>query len=244
MSACEGDVCTPAQKPKLDAKSDAAATTNKEENKGKVVKIDIISDNICPWCYVGKKRLEKALKQVDPNKAKIEINWRPFFLDPTLPKPGVDKMAHYAKKFGKQRAAQMLPHMKEVGKADGINFSYGGKIGNTMNSHRLVEFAKQKGKQNEMIDTLFAYYFEQERDIADDAVLVEAATKAGLDKAEVTKFLAGDEFRHHVEEDVQKAHSDNDVSGVPYFVIDGKYEFSGAQEPEVFTSIFKKIGAL
>jgi len=242
MAQCEGDVCTPAQKPKLDASADVKADANREEGKGRVVKIDVISDNICPWCYVGKRRLEKAMKQVPAGKARFEVNWLPFFLDPTLPKPGVDKMAHYTKKFGKQRAEMMLPHMKEVGLSEGIRFSYGGKIGNTLNSHRLVEFAKQKGRQNEMIDTLFAFYFEQERDIADDAVLVEAAVKAGLDKAEVTKFLASDEFKAQTLKEVEEAH-EKDVSGVPYFIIDGKYEFSGAQEPDTFLSIFKKIGA-
>jgi predicted DsbA family dithiol-disulfide isomerase len=203
------------------------------------VKVDIVSDNICPWCFVGKRRFEKVLKQLDPQKVKVEVNWRPFFLDRTLPAPGKNKLEHYAKKFGKARTDQMLPHMKNVGKEEGINFSYGGKIGNTMNSHRLVEFAKKQGKQDAMIEVLFAFYFEQEKDISDDAVLIEAGTKVGLDKDEVAKFLKGNEFK----DEIEKQTEDSGVSGVPHFIFDNKYEFSGAQDPEFLLSVFKKLGA-
>jgi predicted DsbA family dithiol-disulfide isomerase len=187
---------------------------------------------------VGKRRLEKAVSKLDPKKVKVEVNWLPFFLDRTLPTPGKNKLEHYHKKFGKARTEQMLPHMVQTGKREGINFNYGGKIGNTLNSHRLIELAKKKGKLDGMIETLFSYYFEQEKDISDDAVLVEAAVKVGMDKDEVAKFLKSDEMK----DEIEKMTEESGISGVPHFIVDNKFEFSGAQDPEFILSVFRRLG--
>jgi len=188
---------------------------------------------------VGKRRLERAIAHLDESKVKVEVNWLPFYLDPNLPTPGKDKMTHYVNKFGKQRTDMMLPHMKNVGLEEGISFSYGGKIGNTTDSHRLVEFAKQQGKQDEIINKLFAFYFEQERDISDRATLIEAGESIGLNG--VKEMLESDAFKDEVAHLVEQAYRQN-VHGVPYFRINNRVGVSGAQEPEWFAMQFKRMG--
>jgi len=134
--------------------------------------------------------MEEALKKL-PAECKVTIEWKPFFLDPSAPSPGVNKLEHYHKKFGKGRVDSMVPYMKEQGAKVGIKFSYGGKVGNTLDSHRLVEFAKKKGKQDECIEKLMSYYFEQEKDISDKKVLAQAANEIGIDAKEL---LEGNEY--------------------------------------------------
>jgi len=139
---------------------------NMSTSPPRIVHIDIVSDTVCPWCFVGKRRLEKALKQLDPLKVQTEIRWLPFFLNPNAPKPSQNKLEMYKKKFGPERVEQMVPHMKKVGGEEGINFSFGGNTGLTLDSHRLLEYALEKYgfvKQNELTEILFSYYFEQEK---------------------------------------------------------------------------------
>eukprot|EP00472_Partenskyella_glossopodia_P005649 CAMPEP_0197529318 /NCGR_PEP_ID=MMETSP1318-20131121/28033_1 /TAXON_ID=552666 /ORGANISM="Partenskyella glossopodia, Strain RCC365" /LENGTH=136 /DNA_ID=CAMNT_0043084745 /DNA_START=328 /DNA_END=738 /DNA_ORIENTATION=- len=132
----------------------------------------------------------------------------------------------------------MIPFLKEQGAKCGIKFSYGGKIGNTMNSHRLINFAKQHGKQDEVMEILMSYYFEQERDISDNKVLAEAASKAGLD-AKV--FLESNDGTDKVKEEVEDAYRKG-ISGVPAFIINKKHSLSGAQESETWEDVFKQLG--
>merc|ERR1711934_1348358 len=111
---------------------------------------------------------------------RFEVHWKPFMLDASLPAEGVDKLQRYNAKFGPARVQQMLPHMKRVGEGEGIAFSYGGLIGNTLDSHRMIEWSARFGKQNEMVEELFSRYFEQEQNMGDRRVLAEAAAKVGL----------------------------------------------------------------
>jgi len=244
MSTCdvESGVCTPAARPADAEKAPSTATAATAATAKRTVKVDIVSDTICPWCYIGKKRFEKAVSKLDASKVNVEVNWRPFFLDASLPSPGKSKLEHYKKKFGEQRTAQMLPHMAEVGRGDGINFSYGGKIGNTMNSHRLIEWSKKKGKQDEVVMALFEAYFEKEKDISDLSVLLDCAVKAALNRDEAKKFLESDELSDVVRKEVAEAY-EKDVTGVPNFTFDGKYSLSGGQDPAVFLNVFRKLGA-
>jgi len=240
----ETGVCAPASKPIVDKSSTASASVATAEGASKskrIVKVDIVSDTICPWCYIGKKRFEKAVAKLDSNAVEVQVNWLPFFLDPTLPTQSRDKMAHYKKKFGEARTAQMIPHMKEIGKGEGINFSYGGKVGNTLNSHRLIEWSKKFGKQDAVVNVLFEDYFEKEQDIADVAVLVRAAEKAGLNKDEAKQFLNSTELVDQIKHEVGEAY-EKDISGVPHFTIDGRFQLSGGQETAVFLNAFKRLG--
>jgi predicted DsbA family dithiol-disulfide isomerase len=145
-------------------------------------------------CFVGKRRLEKAIStyQTSHPDTKFDIKWHPFELDPTLTKTPVNKLDRYAAKFGAARVGSLVEHMKQTGKGDGINFSYGGTIANTIDSHRLIEWATEQGKQDEIVEQLFKLYFEEEGNIADHDQLADVAGKIGLDRAEVCfpfKFL-------------------------------------------------------
>mmetsp|Transcript_26396 Transcript_26396/g.63672 ORF Transcript_26396/g.63672 Transcript_26396/m.63672 type:complete len:185 (-) Transcript_26396:238-792(-) len=183
--------------------------------------------------------METALKKL-PDDCKVTIDWKPFFLNPNAPSPGVDKLKMYHEKFGKDRVEKMIPYMKEQGEKVGIKFSYGGKVGNTLSSHRLVEFAKSKGKQDAMIEKIMSYYFEQEKDISDTKVLEAAASEVGLDAKEV---LSSDTYTDKVKGEVHDAYRMG-ISGVPAFVINKKYSLSGAQDTESWEGILKKLGYL
>lgn len=217
------------------------------ESPKKELEIQIISDNICPFCYLGKKKIEAAVAKLPPD-VKVTYDWRPFQLDETLPTPGTDKLERYKLKFGAARIEPMLQQMKANGRAWGIEFEYGGKIGNTVNSHRLVEFSKQASQgggklTDSIVNTLFDAYFTKNRDISDIEVLVDIGVKAGLPATadELRTFLRGNDLRKEVLEAVHDA-KNAEISGVPHFVIGGKYQVSGAQDPEAFTAIFKKLG--
>jgi len=223
-------------------------TRSNMTDPAKTLDIQVISDNICPFCYLGKKKLEAAVSKL-PSDVNVKIDWHPFQLDPTLPTPGVNKMQRYEAKFGgPQRVASMLEGMKANGAKWGINFSYGGNIGNTVDSHRLVEFSKQEaqggGKHTDaLINALFKRYFEQEADISSHDVLVSAAAEAGLpaSEEELRTFLRSDELKKAVQLEMVSA-SQAGISGVPHFIVNGKYAVSGAQEPETFLAVFKKAG--
>jgi len=206
-----------------------------------VISIQIVSDNICPWCYIGKKRLETAMKKASA-EFDFNVNWLPFFLDPTLPEEGVDKMERYRSKFG-PKADSMIANMMKVGEKEGIKFSYGGKIGNTLNSHRLVTYAGKFGKADQMVNSLFRAYFEQEKNISSIEVLVNAATEVGFDSEEITEYLRNGKDKQETIQEVERVQQDFGVTGVPFFVFNNKFSVSGAQEPNTFYDIFKKLSA-
>ncbi|KAG2225840.1 hypothetical protein INT45_007084 [Circinella minor] len=185
------------------------------------LKIDIISDTVCPWCFVGKRRLEKAIaqfKSTNPNIS-FDIEWHPFQLSPTMsknnPKP---KMEHYKRKFGEQRALDIVANMKNVGEEEQIAFSYGGVMANTLDSHRLISWSKQFDKQNEVVEELFKDYFERERNIGDTQVLADAAGRVGIDREKALNYLNSDTDVDSIREQAEKNKSES-VSGVPNYTI-------------------------
>jgi len=196
---------------------------------------------------VGKRRLEKAISQLDSTKVTVKVEWKPFFLVPDMEDKSVNKRLYYDMKFGKARVDRMIPYMKQVGQQDGINFSYGGNVGPTMRSHRLLELAKEKDPslklQDKVVNTLFALYFENEGDISDRATLASAAKSAGLfDSVEDARaFLDSDARTNEVKAGVQEAYSTR-ISGVPFFRLPGGVGVSGAQETSYFVQQFKKMG--
>jgi predicted DsbA family dithiol-disulfide isomerase len=227
----------------LSISSTAAMTTPPTK-----LSIQIISDNICPFCYLGKKKLEAAVARLPAGSVEVSYDWRAFELDSTLPLDGVDKMTRYRQKFGAGRIEGMVAMMKNNGRPYGIEFDYGGKVGNTVNSHRLVEFSKSDSQgggklTDDLINVLFKSYFEQQGDISDIDTLVRIGVEAKLpaSEAELRTFLKGDGLRKEVLAEIEDARN-AEISGVPFFILNGKYTVSGAQEPEVFLDIFKKIG--
>eukprot|EP00294_Goniomonas_avonlea_P014427 CAMPEP_0114545348 /NCGR_PEP_ID=MMETSP0114-20121206/3351_1 /TAXON_ID=31324 /ORGANISM="Goniomonas sp, Strain m" /LENGTH=176 /DNA_ID=CAMNT_0001729767 /DNA_START=120 /DNA_END=650 /DNA_ORIENTATION=- len=172
------------------------------------------------------------------DKFDFSVRWWPFQLNPSAPQR-VNKMQMYTEKFGADRCRQMLPYMLATGKADGINFSYGGDTGNTFDSHRLIHLAQKQGKEDACVEELFKNYFEEEKNMADRSVLLAAASKVGLEGAEA--YLDSEDGTREVQQEMQtKARN---VTGVPYFIITGSksFELSGAQTPDVFLNIFEKL---
>lgn len=210
----------------------------------KTVTIDVVSDAICPWCFVGKRRMEKALAATRELGLAVTVRWHPFFLDPGLPDAGTDKLSRYREKFGEARMAQMLPYMARTGAADGIKFSYGGKIANTMNAHRIAELAYSRGGaalQNAVMEAMFKFYFEEEGNLGDLPALTDVVVAAGMERKEVDALLKCDALKAEVLTQVRTLQARHGITGVPFFIVDGKYKLSGAQDPAAFVEILQEI---
>lgn len=198
------------------------------------VKIDVYSDVICPWCYVGKRRLEGALQQLD-DSLKTIIHWRPFQLNPTMPQQGMDRRVYLETKFGSLRVfEEMEQHLLEAGKTEQIPFAFGKivRTPNTFQAHRLIWYAGQQGHQDAIVNELFKGYFEEGLDIGSASVLTELADRAGLKAA---AFLKSDDGCAEVKAEEGVGHKLG-IRAVPYFVLDHAYGISGAQPVEVFVT--------
>lgn len=198
---------------------------------------------MCPWCYVGKNRLDKAIeahKQTNPEDT-FTTTWHPFYLNPDAPK-SVDKQAYYERKFGPQRTQVMQGHLLRLGKQVGIDFNFGGKTGNTRDSHRLIQLGKTKGEkmQTKVVEQLFNAYFEVNEDITSKEVLIQRGIKAGLDEKETREWMDGDKGGPQVDQEVNEAQH-KFITGVPNFTINGKYEVQGAEEPAAFLQVFSEV---
>jgi len=192
---------------------------------------------------VGKRRLEEAIKRVgeSDDPIAVDVEWKPFQLNPRASKTGTNKLEMYKKKFGAERVSKMLPHMIEVGRQTGIEFSYGGDTGNTFDSHRLILLAWKEGGQelqDRVVEELFSNYFEQEKFIGDMAVLEECAAKCGV--AGFGQIKSDPDFLTDETMAEISAYSRN-VSGVPHFIVQDRHSLSGAQEADAFEEIFRKV---
>jgi predicted DsbA family dithiol-disulfide isomerase len=202
------------------------------------MKIDVISDTVCPWCFVGKRRLERALAEYagpDP-----EIAWHPFQLNPEMPREGMDRALYLEMKFGGEaRAKDVYRIIDEAASGESLNFDLQkiGRTPNTLDSHRLIHFADDRGKQQQVVEALFAAYFRDGADIGDHATLSDIAASVGLDRTEVSDYLASDQDVDLIQQRDQSARTMG-VNGVPCFIVNGKYAVSGAQDPEVFLQVF------
>ncbi len=193
--------------------------------------IDVVSDVVCPWCYVGKRRLEAALRAA----GEVEVRWRPFQLDATIPAQGLDRQAYMRAKFGDgPRLAEAHARLKTLGEEVGVAFDFAAirRSPNTLDAHRLIRFAGEAGAADAVVERLFSDYFVQGRDIGDRAVLIEAARACGLDGEAVAARLASGEGSNEVRAEIETAQRDG-VQGVPFFIFASKYAVSGAQSEEV-----------
>jgi len=200
-----------------------------------IVTIDIVSDVMCPWCYVGKRRLEQALGEIG-DKVAVELRWRPFQLDATIPREGRDRKAYLESKFGgAERARAAYSAIREAGAAEGIPFDFDAIAisPNTLDAHRLIRWAAASGEktQGKIVDVLFRMYFTEGRNIGDPAVLLEAAGEAGMDVSVVETLLHGDADRAAVEREIATAQQMG-VTGVPCFILDGRFAVMGAQSAD------------
>jgi predicted DsbA family dithiol-disulfide isomerase len=203
------------------------------------MQIDIYSDIVCPWCYVGKRRLERALTSVGGD---IHVTWRPFQLNPTMPLDGMDRSAYLKAKFGSLEVfGQMKEQLLAAGEEEQIPFAFEKiqRTPNTFSSHRLVWHAAQQGKQDEVVEALFRAYFLEGKNIGDVKILTHVADEAGLDRTETETFLASDKGVVEVkaEEAVGRRLG---IRGVPYFVFNSNMSLSGAQPPDIFVSTIRQ----
>ncbi|CAN5683709.1 DsbA family oxidoreductase [soil metagenome] len=204
-----------------------------------MTRLEIISDVVCPWCYIGKANLDRALAEAGNPFA---IRWRPFQLNPDMPAEGMDHRAYYAAKFGEERAAAIRERWTEAGRASGLalRFDRIGRAVNSLDAHRVLRWAEAEGVQHDLAGALFRRYFEAGEDISDRAVLAEAAAEAGMDRAGTARLLEGDADREAVRADAAAAAAMG-VSGVPTFLLGGRYAVSGAQPPAMWVRLISEI---
>src|SRR5262245_22243058 len=205
--------------------------------------IIVYSDVICPWCYVGKRRLEAAVASPCMTAA-ADLGWRPFELNPDMPAEGMERSAYRARKFGAARSAELDAAMAETGREVGIAFSFERmqRTPNTRSAHRLIWEADRQGRQGAVVDRLFRAYFEEGLDIGSGAVLESLSGEAGLEAKGVKAALAGDESLKAVGELEQQGYAMG-IQGVPFFILLAKYGISGAQPPEFWREALPKIAA-
>lgn len=196
------------------------------------ITIDIVSDVMCPWCYVGKRRLEKAI--AERPEIKFDIRWRPFQLDPTIPPEGVDRKAYMKKKFGDNAGGQMYENLKKAGEAEGIPFAFHDiEISpNTLNAHRIIKWAATANAQDKVVEALFKGYFTEGANLTKKAYLGEIAEAAGMERDVVDRLLSGDADLEMVREEIALAQRMG-VTGVPCFILANKLVVMGAQDTAV-----------
>ena len=210
------------------------------------MRIEIWSDVVCPWCYIGKRRLETALTAFETSHpgAEIDVVWRAYQLDPGAPStPSTETMAaHLGNKYGGGPAAgqQMIDQMEAVAAEEGLLFRLGeAQRANTVDAHRLLHLAAEHGVQNGLKEALLKAYFLDVENVADHVVLSRIATEVGLDEIRVKEVLASDEYADAIEAEIRQAAAYG-ATGVPFFVIDGKYGVAGAQPAEAFTQVLER----
>ena len=203
------------------------------------MQIDVISDTICPWCFIGKRRLARAMA-LRPAIA-FDVRWRPFQLNPTMPAAGMERGAYLTAKFGMADAGQMYRQIAAEGEKDGIVFAFDAirRTPNTIDSHRLIRWAEAAGVQDDIVERLFIAYFENGEDIGDVRVLADIADLCGMDGVAVAELLEGDTDTALVQREDALAR-EMGVTGVPAFIFGGRLALSGAREAEVMAAVIDK----
>ena len=204
------------------------------------MQIDIVSDTVCPWCFIGKRRIERAMA-LRPDVS-FDVFWRPYRLDPTIPREGVDRRAYLKAKFGDTpRSSAMGDAIRSEGAGEGIEFAFDkiAKSPNTLDSHRLVRWSASAGVQDEVVERLFRAYFIEGKDIGDAAVLATIAADAGMDGELVASLIASDADLESVEREAGLA-NEMGITGVPTFIFDSKLMISGAREAELLVRVIDK----
>ena len=201
----------------------------------------MISDVICPWCYIGKRRLEKAIATLE-GQHEVEVHWHPFQLNPTMPKEGISRREYRIRKFGSwERSLELDARVIAVGKMEGIQFAFDkiDRTPNTVDAHRLIWLADQHGCQDAIVEAIFRAYFTEGRNIGNRQTLIDAAAEAGLNRQIAEAMLNSDDEKDVIEEatEVSRMHQ---VTGVPFFIVNNAISLSGAQEPDTFRNAFRQ----
>ncbi|MBW8637018.1 DsbA family oxidoreductase [Hoeflea sp. WL0058] len=210
------------------------------------VNIDIVSDVMCPWCYIGKRRLEDAIGML-PDDVEVDTRWRPYQLDPTLPKEGKDRKQYLQDKFGGSAgASRAYEAIREAGRLEEIAFDFDAipVAPNTLDAHRIIRWSASEapGVQDKLVEILFKAYFEKGLNIGDNEVLLNAAEEAGMDRSITESLLSGVADCEAVEKEIDTARQLG-VTGVPCFIIDNKYAVMGAQPAETLARAIREVAA-
>lgn len=204
--------------------------------------IEVISDVICPWCFVGKRRLEKAIASTG-SEYDVQVQWLPFQLNPTMPEQGISRKDYRTRKFGSwQRSQELDGNLSAVGEAEGIvfNFERIERTPNTVDAHRLIWLAGQHGCQEAVVEALFAAYFTAGRDVGNHQILIQIGIESGLQRHVVESMLSSDDGLQSIR-DAREANQQRGISSVPLFVLNNKSTLSGAQQPETFLDAFHQV---
>ena len=207
------------------------------------ITVDVVSDVVCPWCFIGQKRLDKAIASVDD--VDVHIRWRPFQLDPTIPPQGQDRREYMMAKFGsEQRIREIHARIEPLGEAEGISFDFDAiKVApNTLDAHRLIRWAGAAGEdvQNRLVRRLFQLNFEEGANLGDHAVLTDAARETGMDASVVETLLPTDADVESVRTEIATA-SRMGITGVPCFLLEGKYAVMGAQDADTLADAIRQV---
>ena len=214
-----------------------AVVTRPVEAAARTLAVEVVSDVICPWCFVGKRRMEQASRLLGDD-LRLAVRWRPFQLNPTMPKEGLDRRTYRTAKFGSWEHSQALDaQIAAVGREVGVAFCHDlmARTPNTFDAHRLIWLAGQEGKQDEVVEALFRAYFTKGRDIGDSSVLADPAAEAGLPRERASGFLRSDEGSAEVTEEEAQARRLG-ISGVPTILVGGVPVFSGALRAEIMAA--------
>lgn len=206
------------------------------------VAVDVVSDVMCPWCYIGKRRLETAIGRTD---LPVLVRWHPYQLDPTIPADGMDRKLYLERKFGSSdNVERVYAPVRAAGEAEDIPFAFQKitRSPNTLDAHRLIRWAAAADLQDAMVERLFRLYFVEGGNLSDRRVLADAAAEAGLERPVVERLLAGEADRAEVEAEIERARQIG-VTGVPTFLVGGRYAVIGAREPEVLAGAIAKAAA-
>lgn len=207
------------------------------------LRIDVVSDVVCPWCYIGKRRLERALDSL--SDIAVDVHFRPFFLNPWVPRAGMERNAYLEAKFGSvERYHGMASRVAEAAASEGLQYNSKtiSRQPNTTDCHRLIRWAEAEGKAPHMKQALMDLYFRDGADLTRHDVLADAAASVGLDRDAMLKKLASDDDVEAVTAEAQQA-SEAGIQGVPTFILDGKYALSGAYPPDQLAEAIRKVAA-
>ena len=203
--------------------------------------IDVISDVICPWCYIGKKRLQKAIATLD-GQQQVRVRWLAYQLNPTMPKEGISRKEYRIRKFGSwERSQELDAKVVAVGETEGIHFGFDRieRTPNTVDAHRLIWLADQQGCQDAVVEALFRAYFTVGRDLSNRQTLIDVVAEAGLERQLVEAMLNSEEGMDAIKEagELSRRHR---VDGVPFFIINNEITLTGAQQPDAFLDAFRE----
>lgn len=201
--------------------------------------IDVVSDVICPWCFLGKRRLDVALAAMDKD---VFIRWRPYMLDPGIPPEGLDRRQYMLDKFGAERLKTIHDPLIEAGAEIGVpyNFDLIARTPNTLDAHRLIRWAHTVERQTEMVERLFMAYWNEGKDVGDRGVLAQCAGEAGINAQQIRELLDTDQDMAETKAEIQHATTIG-VTGVPTFILAQSYALVGAQSPEVLADAISRV---